>query len=105
MNVERITVKPAKKVRPLIFSVIMLVAANVLASATTIGVTVPDLTWPLIFNGIAPFGIIAYFASKYMASNDAIHKELIDSKNDMEARLTVIETTHRNRGCDGPQSK
>jgi len=88
-----------------IFMVVMFVASYAYGAAIgeVIKVT-PDLTWPLIFNGLVPGGTMLFIGKRYLAKQDAFHDELIKSKNEHEARLVEIETIHQQRGCDQPAS-
>jgi hypothetical protein len=42
---------------------------------------------------------------EYCQRNRADHGELYTYKNDMEKRITVIEATHHQNGCDQPTKR
>lgn len=62
-----------------------------------------DITWPLIFNGVVPAGLVAWLGRRWVIKLDTIIDELIKSKNDHHTRIGEIETVHRVRGCDSPK--
>ena len=89
----------------LVFLVVTLFAAVVYAAAITeVTHTSPDITWALIFNGIAPGAILAYAGKRYLDRQDRTNKELIEAKNKHADRLSGIEMIHQLKGCDHPES-
>lgn len=74
-------------------------------AASELAVTAPDLTWPLIFNGVAPLAGIIFFAKRFLKGLDETLKELIETKNDHHARIGNIETIHKVKGCDQPHNE
>jgi len=90
---------------PLVFLAITLLATVVYAAAIAEVVhAAPDLTWALIFNGLAPGAIVAFAGKRYLDRQDRTNKELITAKNDHTTRLGGIEMIHQLRGCDQPET-
>ncbi len=85
---------------------IFVFAASAAYAAAISGITqtATDLTWPLLFNGIAPGAILAFVGKRYIDKQDKTNRELIMSKNDHTTRLGEIEMIHQVRGCDQPDS-
>lgn len=86
---------------------IFIVFISSVVYAAALGAIIPsssDLTWPLIFNGLAPGAILAFFGNRYLNKQDKTNKELIDSKNDHQARIGGIEMIHKLKGCDLPDT-
>ena len=81
---------------------ILLMASLLYAGALSVVPTPTDITWPLLFNAIAPGAIIAYAGKRYIDKQDKINQELIGCKNDHENRIGKIEKTHELLGCDQP---
>jgi hypothetical protein len=96
-------VKRATWMKPVVLLIFVFAASAVFAAAIS-GITqaAPDLTWPLLFNGIAPGAILAFVGKRYIDQQDKTNKELITSKNDHTTRLGEIEMIHQLRGCDQP---
>ena len=80
--------------------------ASAACAAVSVGVaqTLSDLTWPLLFNGIAPGAILAFIGKRYIDKQDKTNKELIEAKNLCASRLDGIEMIHQLRGCDQPDN-
>lgn len=88
----------------ILFIIIFITSAVYAAVMTNVVPLSPDLTWPLIFNGIAPGALLAFFGKRYLDKQDKTNKELIETKNDHATRISDIETVHRVRGCDQPDT-
>lgn len=97
--------KEVKWVKYFIFIIFLVLLASTVYALTAEARPSPNMSWPLIINGLGPIsvlGLIAYMGGRYLDYQAKTFQELIDAKNDLYKQVEAINSLHTYRGCNLP---